>query len=670
VARQGLSSCCGGSSSLAFVLKRSYSLGTIDETGLSLRLVIRGQLLCQLHTCVKMAYFLRRPSNNGGVNANQKGIVRFGPGAEPPPKPTKKGSFVALFIGAGSSSGNSQAFDNGLDPFGRLSTDSMAPPPPPSPIVDKAQEFGQSSHWTEELLPLNRPLQSYPPPPADLVARARFFLQQNDPQSVDRSVHLALYARQESEAALNAKLYNRFGDGLPLRVPGAKPVRKEDDPVPKTLREILRDFLREHDPAFLAIEGESGLDDLIVQAQEFGMDSLEDELCRKYGYGLSGKKSSSKVTEKPSGAMSTIPYPLMRDASFDQKAKAAAQSPSSPGLLSPKEPSGGNARLNKVKSEKPQTFIELDEDDSRQSMMPLLSPVTSGSRVHDFFDDKSLRADLKAFYGKHDPKKLDPQKFDPIVQWAYKIGPSELNKRFEEKYGESLTTFIENTQAGLPGVSPGAKNAAGKPADDSNEREEILVVCKNYSEKVPAKSFGECECGYSRVDHHHIASLLVPGPEEPRFNKAKPKVVISKNPKTSPEKVQGKVIAPVAREKVVFPPEKFAKQVAPPEKVVKQVAPQKAVSPPPKAIPTSPLPPPTQDKLVKPSELMSPKIPQGGPKVTPPKYKIKQEGRDGPCSDYRLDLEGKSFGVCKCGWARAEHNKAKQQVAWAVKNFN
>jgi len=55
------------------------------------------------------------------------------------------------------------------------------------------------------------------------------------------------------------------------------------------------------------------------------------------------------------------------------------------------------------------------------------------------------------------------------------------------------------------------------------------------------------------------------------------------------------------------------------------------------------------------------------PKVQPspiPKFEVKAEGRDGPCSEYRLDLEGRSFGVCKCGWGRAEHNKAKQNATW------
>jgi len=33
--------------------------------------------------------------------------------------------------------------------------------------------------------------------------------------------------------------------------------------------------------------------------------------------------------------------------------------------------------------------------------------------------------------------------------------------------------------------------------------------------------------------------------------------------------------------------------------------------------------------------------------------------QDGPCGNYALDLTGSSFGVCKCGWSRADHNAVK-----------
>lgn len=569
-----------------------------------------------------MASFIRRPSNNAAGNP-KKNIVRFG-SSEPPaqlPKPAKKGSFISLLTG--STNNNNYYFDNGVDPLGRLSIDS-APPPPPSPVAPKKPEPEAPRHWTEEVFPLTRLPGSAPSPSADLVARVRYFLQQKDPSSVDRSLHLAIYAQQEGEPALNAKLFHRFGDGLPLRVPGQKG-RKDDGPVPKTLRELLRAFLLEHDPGFLTMEGEAGLDEKMAQAAEYGIDSLESELVRKYGVGLSGNsKHSGRVLINPD--ISSPQTSRTREtSSFDQMAKAAAPgessspSPLSPVISQPKPtfeqvtgppPTNAKARLDKGRSEKPQTFIELglDEDDeTRASVVPVVSPMATGapkSRRHDFFDDKSLRADLKAFYQKHDQRKLDPQKFEPIVQWAYKIGPSELNRRFEEKYGESLNTFIDNVQAGRPGVSPGPKNAPKSVAEESSvEVGAQPVTCKNYSEAKPGKGFGVCVCGFSRVDHKQVRSLLVPGSEEPHFNRAKPKTVMSKNKAPSP---------------TTKPP---AQQVSQPFKV--SVAPV-------------------------------------------PKFEVKAEGRDGPCSEYRLDLEGRSFGVCKCGWSRPEHYKAKQQVAWAT----
>jgi len=502
----------------------------------------------------------------------------------------------------------------------------------------------------DDLFPVTKEQYELAPPSADLVARIRFFLSQKDPSSVDKAMHLAWFVQQDGEAALNAKLFQRFGDGLPFRVPGQKgPARKEEAPVPKTLRELIRAFLKENDPGYLAIEGESAINEMLAQAAEYGMDSLEADLCRRYGVGLNGKRSSARVFINP-GMDSEPASSFSRDgSSFDQMAKAAAPADSdSPSPLSPlmsavkqplnygkTNPSGPPPTMARAKSEKPQTFVEVsqeEEDDSRTSTKPPTSPMNGVGQAkpmkrHDFFDDKSLRADLKAFYSKHDKKKLEPQKFEPIVQWAYKIGPSELNRRFEEKYGESLNQFLEDMHAGRPGVAPGPKNVPAKTVDDAPRETGSTPVCSNYKEAKPGKSFGVCTCGYSRVDHRNIKSLLVPGPEEPHFNKAKPKIVISKNP-SPPNSTSKPSVSAVAKPSAGV----TASSSAPPAPVSQQ---------------PSKLPP----KVVAPA---------------PAKFEVKVEGKDGPCSDYRLDLEGRSFGVCKCGWSRAEHYKAKQQVAWAT----
>ena len=583
-----------------------------------------------------MASFLRRPSNNATTANAKKNIVRFGSPEPPvgaPVKPTKKGSFVSLLTGGGSSA-NNLYYDNGVDPFGRLSTDSV-PPPPPSPVMQAKPVKEVPKHWVDEIFPLAASPSNYPAPPSELLVRVQYFLKQKDPLSMDKSLHLAVYAQLEGEPALNAKLYHRFGDGLPLRLPGQK-VTKMETPVPKTLRELLRAFLREHDPGYLAIEGEGVLDDMMAQAAEYGIDSLEAELCRKYGYGLNGRKNSAKVFLNPEPVSPQQAY--SRDnSSYELMAQAAMPvESSSPGPFSPtisatkspfdSRPPATNApmlgRIDKAKSEKPQTFVELGvDDDDRTSMKPLISPMSATNnqpkpvKKHDFFDDKSLRADLKAFYTKHDRKKLEPQKFEPIVQWAYKIGPSELNRRFEEKYGESLNQFIEDQQAGRPGVAPGPKNVPAKIEDNRGEQETV-AACRNYQEAKAGKSFGVCTCGFSRVDHRNITSLLVPGFDEPNFSKAKPKVVITKKS-----------------------------------------------TPPPTAAPTSNKTTPTPTGSNAPKVQPVPVVPKPAPK-----FEVKAEGKDGPCSEYRLDLEGRSFGVCKCGWARAEHFKAKQRAAWATQD--
>lgn len=42
---------------------------------------------------------------------------------------------------------------------------------------------------------------------------------------------------------------------------------------------------------------------------------------------------------------------------------------------------------------------------------------------------------------------------------------------------------------------------------------------------------------------------------------------------------------------------------------------------------------------------------------------IARESEDGPCSQYRLDMTGDSFGVCKCGYSRIAHMKGSQANA-------
>lgn len=37
----------------------------------------------------------------------------------------------------------------------------------------------------------------------------------------------------------------------------------------------------------------------------------------------------------------------------------------------------------------------------------------------------------------------------------------------------------------------------------------------------------------------------------------------------------------------------------------------------------------------------------------------------GPCNNYRLDMTGDSFGICKCGYPRADHLQKAQRPTWA-----
>ena len=212
---------------------------------------------------------------------------------------------------------------------------------------------------------------------------------------------------------------------------------------------------------------------------------------------------------------------------------------------------------------------------------------------------------------------------------------------------ELLCGYAQNSvdASNVSGVAPGPKNVPAKPTPEDEKSDENVAACRNYHEAKPGKSFGVCMCGFSRVDHKHITSVLVPGPDEPNFNKAKPKIILSKN-STAPSTTGAKLPAASSSSSQIPNNSKPSSQAPPPSIMSKPIA------------PVAPIPP---------SKMMAFNKPVVAPAPIP-KFEVKAEGRDGPCSDYRLDLEGRSFGVCKCGWSRPEHYKAKQQVAWAQQN--
>lgn len=473
------------------------------------------------------------------------------------------GSLLSLFTKGSSRCDALQQFDNGVDPLGRLSRKPPPAPLNPSPVSSTSLPAAPQ-HWVDELFPLSKSTDSLSPP-GDLMQRIKYFLQSHGVEEQGRAYQLALYVREHGEAELNAKLFRRFGEGLPLRVPG-QTRHHGNGPVPRTLRELLRTFMMQHDPRFLDLEGEEGLDGLLAQASQFGMESLESRLIRKYGVGVSGKTGS--INNSPSVA-------ARENLAFHNLDLIAAAAPS-------------KQSKQLAQSSRNTAVVEVEVDSSQSS----------------FYDEKALRADLTKFYEKHDLRKAQPEKLDPIVQWAYKIGPAEFDNRFQDKYGESLTTFVENKRKGIDGVTPGPKplNATMEDREEAPSREETDLeddypkACEEYQEMNPSKGFGVCKCGQSRADHRDITSLLVVGNEQAQFTRAKAKTVVH-----SVQSSQG---------------------------------PTKACS-------------------------------ETSTMHQHPTFQVKDSGKDGPCGDYRIDLEGRFFGMCKCGWTKQEHQRiASQRIAW------
>jgi hypothetical protein len=420
---------------------------------------------------------------------------------------------------------------------------------------------------------------------SELEGRIRAFLAKHDPVRLEHVERLLKWALVHTETALNAKLLRLYKAGLPLPKAGSRTraasVLAEGtsaSPLQLTLREQIRGFLARHDKSWLAEKGENAVDALLKVAASKGFDVLNSTLASKYG-----GHSLVEEAAPEAGRLLTRPE-LDKQASFNEMLKATQKLPRAGSFVE----------------------VALPEEASAQ---------------------EALRPRLKRYYLKHDASKLPEAKFAPILQWGLRIGPEELDRKLQDKYGESLSQLAVQDEGESVGGSASLFVMHGARADElasqvpapPGDSSQSLVGCGEYVEKAPFEGFGVCACGLSRIDHFDQPSILVAGAARPAH---KPTASAAKQaPATSPPAAAAATI----RTETVLAQSTFrAVQIKAPTKVV-------AAGPAPAA--------PTLAAVVK------------------------EQGMDGPCANYNLDLTGSSFGVCKCGWSRADHNKVRANLS-------
>ena len=159
-----------------------------------------------------------------------------------------------------------------------------------------------------------------------------------------------------------------------------------------------------------------------------------------------------------------------------------------------------------------------------QTAAPASAAVSGGGRFVELSVDDALqeqekmRADLITFYSKHDTSKLEDDKLRSIVQWAVRIGRAEIDAKFAEKYGESLSD-LERARAlhGLLDEGSFVRTGTYVPPAESPlpAKKSLPKGCGDFKEADPYLSFGVCTCGLSRADHAGAPTILVPGSGKP-----------------------------------------------------------------------------------------------------------------------------------------------------------
>ena len=323
---------------------------------------------------------------------------------------------------------------------------------------------------------------------------------------------------------------------------------------------------------------------------------------------------------------------------------------------------------------------------------PKTPPRTVGHPVEeeDDLDEPELKKQIILFYDKHDPERI--VKMDEILKLSKQIGRKALNAYLKELYGEDLNE-VQRAREAAEKAAKEASVTKVKPKEPPRKeppKQPARPVARDLKEDL--KIFYEKHDPLKLEDVDTIVNL---GNKIGR-TKLNEKL----------QQIYGQSLDETLAEHDGVPVEKITESApTEPKKRRKKKRRQgsnagltKAKRPPPGAVPLHPVSKVNrthvkgrtradkartrQNKAVSArAKLMSVK---GGqiPKVPLVEFKKKDHGTEarnvlgsgnsatkvetGPCDNYRLDMTGASFGVCKCGYPRSDHlQKKTKRPEWA-----
>jgi len=210
--------------------------------------------------------------------------------------------------------------------------------------------------------------------------------------------------------------------------------------------------------------------------------------------------------------------------------------------------------------------------------------------------EEEITQELSLFFQKHDPSAL--HMIGERVKIAKRIGRADLNEKLESLYGETLDDVIHQQSRAVDTLSALESEIESETAESEATEEELVVT-----EDIPA---GTGRKGSSK------RVISVPPPP--------PSMTSGKNRKgTSP------ILPPLPPGVVAFNRNSNLKEV------------------------TSERTPPGLKNDVSSKKKTIPDKPHAVRGVSNPEV--------GPCNDYRLDMTGRTFGVCYCGFTRHDHKR-------------
>eukprot|EP00511_Aplanochytrium_stocchinoi_P009936 CAMPEP_0204861566 /NCGR_PEP_ID=MMETSP1348-20121228/1708_1 /ASSEMBLY_ACC=CAM_ASM_000700 /TAXON_ID=215587 /ORGANISM="Aplanochytrium stocchinoi, Strain GSBS06" /LENGTH=482 /DNA_ID=CAMNT_0052011031 /DNA_START=17 /DNA_END=1465 /DNA_ORIENTATION=+ len=341
--------------------------------------------------------------------------------------------------------------------------------------------------------------------------------------------------------------------------------------------------------------------------------------------------------------------------------------------------------------------------------------------IEDFVDEDTIEDELKRFYGKYDPGKLEA--LDYIVAFATGLGRIEFNKKLLQLYGANLDDLepeddVEDdyeepavvitpapvvkskppkpssrppkpSQPALvpksnppkpssrapkpsqPAPKPSAPAPVPAPAPVVNSKQGD-GACDNFQLDMSGSSFGVCMCGHLKAEHNTGGGgrqrqnsrneARRPSRNEARRPSRQDSRRPSRQDSRRPSHQDSRRPSHQDSHKQSRRPSRNEEAYKPPKPIITK-APKPSAPPPGMSGSSSKPPKPSARPPGGSSKPPKPRAPapvgRSGSKPAPVKATGSSGNISAACDNYRLDMTGTSFGICVCGQPRAAHTNRK-----------